>query len=149
MNILNKEKTMSRKVFINIPVSNLSASTAFYESLGFTKNPTFSDDNGVCVVWSDEIYFMLLKRDFYKTFIRDKDVIDTKTTSGVLVALTLESKEAVQEFADKAKQHGGDVYTAGPEVPEDMMFGYEVSDLDGNILEPLWMNPDFTPHTHS
>jgi predicted lactoylglutathione lyase len=137
---------MSKQVFINLPVSDLVTSTAFYEALGFTKNPTFSDDNAASVMWSDEIYFMLLTKDFYKTFIRDKAVIDNRTTSGVLLALTLESKEAVQKFADTAKEHGGDFYKAGPEVPEDMMFGYEVSDPDGNVLEPVWMNPNFKPH---
>ena len=135
---------MTKQVFINLPVSDLKKSTAFYEALGFTKNDDFSDENATALSWSDTIVLMILERDFYKSFIKDKNVIDAKTTSGVLLALSLESKEAVQEFADTAKANGGDYYTAGPEIPDDVMFGYEVSDPDGHVWEPVWMNPEFT-----
>lgn len=136
---------MSKIVFINLPVSDLAKSTAFYEALGFTKNPMFSDDNASAMQWSDDIVFMILKRDFYQTFLKDKSVADTGATSGALIALSLDSKEAVQKFADTAKANGGDYFKSGPEVPEDMMFGYEVTDPDGNQMEPVWMNPDFNP----
>lgn len=136
---------MARQVFINIPVSDLEKSTTFYEALGFVKDPNFSDENASSMKWSDEIYIMILKRDFYKSFIKDKDVIDTKSNSGVLIALSLDSKVEVYKFAETAKANGGDYYKAGPEVPEDMMIGFEVLDPDGNILEPVWMNPDFNP----
>ena len=136
---------MAKQVFINLPVSDLETSTKFYEALGFTKNPMFSDENASSMMWSDEIVVMLLKHDFYKTFIKEKSIIDARTTSGVLLALSLESKEAVQQFADTAKANGGDFYKAGPEMPEDMMFGYEVADPDGHVWEPVWMNPNFNP----
>ena len=57
----------------------------------------------------------------------------------------MESKEAVQNFADTAKANGGDYYKTGPDVPEDVMFGYDVTDLDGNVWEPIWMKPNFNP----
>lgn len=140
---------MRKQVFINLPVIDLTKSTAFYEALGFTKNPNFSDDNASSMMWSDDIIFMLLTRDFYQTFLRSKTVAHTLTTSGALVALTMDSKEDVQKFADTAKANGGDFFKSGPEVPEDMMFGYEVLDPDGNQLEPVWMNPNFNPQEHS
>jgi len=136
---------MAKQVFINLPVGDLETSTKFYEALGFTKNSMFSDENASSMMWSDEIVVMLLKHDFYKTFIKEKSIIDARTTSGVLLALSLESKEAVQQFADTAKANGGDFYKAGPEMPEDMMFGYEVADPDGHVWEPVWMNPNFNP----
>jgi len=136
---------MSKQVFINLPVKDLAVSTAFYKALGFTQNPMFSDDNATSMMWSEEIIVMLLKHDFYKTFIGEKSIIDAKTTSGVLIALSLNSKEEVQNFAETAKANGGSFYKAGPPVPEDMMFGYEVSDPDGHVWEPVWMSPDFNP----
>lgn len=138
---------MNRQVFVNLPVSDLDRSTKFYEALGFVKNPTFSDDKGCAMMWSDEIIFMLLTRDFYKQFLKGKEVANTVATSGALVALSLESREAVEKFAETAKANGGDFFKAGPEVPEDMMFGYEVVDPDGNQLEPVWMNANFNPQT--
>lgn len=136
---------MAKQIYVNLPVIDLAKSTAFYEALGFTKNPMFSDENASAMQWSDDIVFMILKRDFYQTFLKGKTVAHTLTTSGALIALSLDSKEEVQAFADAAKANGGDYFKAGPEVPEEMMFGYEVLDPDGNQLEPVWMNPDFNP----
>jgi predicted lactoylglutathione lyase len=136
---------MAKLIFVNLPVKDLAKATAFYEALGFVKQPDFSDENATGLKWSDEIFVMLLKHDFYGKFIRDKEIIDATRASGVLLAFTLESKEAVQQFADTAKQHGGDYYKVDMGVPEDMMFGYEVTDPDGNGLEPVWMSPDFNP----
>lgn len=136
---------MAKQVYINLPVSDVERSTKFYEALGFTRNSTFSNDMASSMKWSDEIVVMLLSKDFYKTFLRGKDIADTHKTSGVLLALSMDSKEAVQRFADTAKQYGGDYFQIDSGVPADMMFGYEVSDLDGHVWEPVWMSADFDP----
>lgn len=137
---------MSKQVFINLPVSDLARSTAFYEALGFTKNPDFSDDNASALQWSDDIIVMILRHEFYQKFIGDRHIADTRATSGALLAISLESPEAVTQFAETAKVNGGDYYRVDMGVPEDMMFGYEVLDPDGNHWEPVWMNQDFMPH---
>jgi len=95
--------------------------------------------------WTDEIIVMLLKPEFYKKFLRDKEVADTTKTSAVLLALSFDTKEEVQQFADAAKANGGDYFKGEYGAPEDMMFGYEVLDPDGNQWEPVWMNTDFDP----
>ncbi len=110
---------MAKQVFINLPVSDLAASTKFYEALGFTKYEGFSDENASAMQWTDDIVFMLLTREYYAKFLEGKAVADTQATSGALIALSCDSKEAVQEFADTAKAH------------------------DGNTLEPVWMDPNF------
>jgi predicted lactoylglutathione lyase len=136
---------MQKQIFVNLPVKDLTRATAFYEALGFTKNPDFSNDKGVAMMWGDSIFVMLLTRDFYKSFLRGKDVADPEKVSGVLLAIAMESKEAVQKFADTAKENGGDYFKTDSGVSEDMMFGYEVTDLDGNQWEPVWMNTDLNP----
>lgn len=137
---------MKKQIFINLPVGNLAESTKFYQELGFTKNPTFSNESASCMNWSDEIVVMLLAHDFYKSFLVSKEIADTKHTSGVLLALSMESKEAVQHFADTAMQNGGGYYQVDSGVSADLMFGYEVQDPDGHTWEPVWMSPDFAPH---
>lgn len=139
---------MGKQIFINLAVSDLAKSTAFYEALGFTKNPAFSAEHASSMMWSDDIAVMLLTQDFYKTFLRNKEIADPSHTSGVLLALTMESKEAVQQFADTAKQNGGDFYRVDMGIPEDQMFGYEVEDPDGHIWEPVWMSSDFDPQAN-
>lgn len=138
---------MSKQVYINLPVSDLARSITFYEALGFSKNLDFSDDNACSMKWSEEIIVMLLTHKFYETFLQDKTLANTSKTSGVLLALSLETKDAVQQFADAAKANGGNYFQVSTSVPTDMMFGYEVEDPDGNTWEPLWMSPDFNPKT--
>lgn len=140
---------MSKQIFINLAVSDLAQSTAFYQALGFIKNPKFSNEEASCMAWSEDIYVMLLSQEFYKTFLRDKEIADTTKTSGVLLSISLDSKEAVQNFADAAKANGGDYFKAKSQVPEDLMFGYEVTDPDGHTWEPVWMNTDFDPHAEA
>lgn len=140
-----REVAMPKQVFINLPVTDVARATAFYEALGFTQNMNFSDEDASSMMWSDDIVFMLLSEDFFKKFIGSKEVIDSHTTSGALIALSLDSKEAVQTFADTAKANGGAYYRINMGTPDDMMFGYEVEDPDGNHLEPVWMNPNFVP----
>lgn len=136
---------MSKQIYVNLPVTDLAKATAFYEALGFKKNPAFSDEKGSGMIWSENIYVMLLTHDFYKTFLKDKEIADTQKTNGALLAISFDSKEEVQKFADTAKANGGDFYKSETGVPEDQMFGYEVLDLDGNQWEALWMSFDFNP----
>jgi uncharacterized protein len=136
---------MSKQIYVNLPVSDLDRATAFYEALGFTKNLTFSNEKASGMMWSDEIIVMLVTHDFYKLFLRDKEIADTSKTSGVLLAISLESKEEVQKFAETAKANGGDYFRVDYGVPAEAMFGYEVLDPDGNQWEPVWMNENFNP----
>lgn len=141
---------MAKQVYINLPVKDLKKSIAFYEALGFKNNPMFTDENGAGMEWSDEIVVMLTTAEFYQRFLRgDKKVADPAKQSGVLLALSFDSKEEVQKFADAAKANGGEYYKVDIGIPEDQMFGYEVLDLDGNQWEPIWMSPDFNPQENN
>jgi predicted lactoylglutathione lyase len=131
---------MSKQIYINLPVNDLVKSEEFYAALGFVKNPMFSSEYGIAMAWSEEIIVMLLTHDFYQKFIGDKKIIDAKTSSGVLNALSMDSKEAVQKFADTAKEHGGSYFMADYNKQYDFMFSYEVSDPDGHAWEPVYMD---------
>jgi uncharacterized protein len=130
---------MSNQVFINLPVKDLEKSIHFYKALGFTLNPQFSDANAASMVWSDSLSVMLLTHEFYSKFT-SKAIIDAHHTSGVLIAITLDSKEAVQKFADTAESNGGSYFEAEPNKGLDFMFGLEVSDPDGHTFEPVFMD---------
>lgn len=132
---------MSTMVFANFPVQDLKKATAFYEKLGFTQNKEFSDEHASGMVWDDNFWVMLLTPEFYQRFIGDRQIIDPHKMSGTLVAFSLPSAEAVRQFAQAAQDNGGSYYLSKPnaEIPDDVMLGYEVVDLDGNILEPTWM----------
>ncbi len=74
---------MSKQVFINLPVKDLAKSMAFYEALGFTNNPQFTDDTAAAMVWSEQIIVMLLTHEKLQQFT-SKQIIDAKKSIGVI-----------------------------------------------------------------
>jgi predicted lactoylglutathione lyase len=128
---------MAKQIFVNLPVADLAAATAFYEAIGFEKNPMFSNDKGSAMVWSDTIYVMLLGHDFYRTFT-PKQIIDAKTTSGALFAYGFDSREEVDAFTEAALAAGGREL----HEPEDLGFMYSraFEDLDGHGYGPFTMD---------
>lgn len=129
---------MPRMIFVNLPVADVAASTAFYEAIGFTKNPKFSNDQGVCLVWSDSIYVMVLSRDFYATFTT-KPIADTQATSAALFAMGFDSRAEVDAFTDAALAAGG--REAHEAEDEGFMYSRAFWDLDGHAFGPFWMDP--------
>lgn len=130
---------MATKIFVNLPVKDLNKSKEFFTKLGFTINPQFTDEKAACVVISEDIYAMILKEEFFKTFIAKKEMADATKSTEMLVALSADSKEKVNEMADKALAAG-----ASPlREPDDLGFMYSRSfqDPDGHIWEVLWMDP--------
>lgn len=130
---------MQKMIFVNLPVEDLIKSTEFYKSVGFTLNPVYSDSNASCMVWSDSIFVMLLKHDFYKKFIAAKNIVDARAASEVLLALAIESKEEVDNFVKKALDCGGKLMPVAEIAGADGMYYRDVEDLDGHILELLYM----------
>lgn len=128
---------MSKMIFVNLPVADLAAARAFYEAIGATNNPQFTDDTAACMVFSDAIHVMLLTHDKFSQFT-PKRVADAHATSEVLIAISSDSREAVDEITDKALAAGG------REVREKQdygfMYGRSFEDPDGHIWEPMWMD---------
>jgi predicted lactoylglutathione lyase len=134
---------MAKMIFVNLPVEDLSRSMAFYEAIGFTNDPMFTNERAAAMAWSDEIVVMLLRHEFWKTFT-SKTIPDAKTTAQVMLALSLDSKEAVDEMVERAVAAGG---TAEPTPNQDygFMYGRSFEDPDGHIWENAWMNMDALP----
>lgn len=120
---------MSKQVFINLPVANLPKSVAFFEALGFARNPHFTNDSGACIVVSDAISVMLLTHARFRDFT-PKAICDTSSAVEVLLSLGCESREEVDSIVAKAIAAGGSTY----DEPEDLGFMYSHSfiDLDGH-----------------
>lgn len=129
---------MRSKIFVNLPVKDLNKSKEFFAKLGFTFNPQFTDQNAACMVISEDNYAMLLVEPFFKTFTK-KEVVNAQTSTEVLVALSLDSKEKVDEMLSKALAAGA----KEAREPQDhgFMYGRSLEDLDGHIWEMFWMDP--------
>jgi uncharacterized protein len=131
-----------KQVYINLIVKDLVKSTSFYEAIGCTKNSMFSSDAASAMVWSEEISFMLLTEKFALNFNDNKEIADQRKTVSAFYALSLESKEAVDNFCKKAEGAGGRVYVNkfNQDMASDFMYTFEVEDPDGYILEPAFMD---------
>ena len=134
---------MTKTIFINLPVTDLPRSMAFYEAVGFTNNPMFTNEQAAAMAWSDEIVVMLLTHDFWKTFT-SKAIPDAANTAQVLLCLSQDSKEAVEEIVGKAVTAGG---KADPTPTQDMgfMYGRSFEDPDGHIWENAYMDMSAVP----
>jgi predicted lactoylglutathione lyase len=128
---------MSRMIFVNLPVADLARATRFYEAIGLTRNPQFSDDTAACMVLSDLISVMLLTHDKFRMFT-PKEVADAHRTSEVLLCISCDSREAVDALAGAALATGG----REPRDKQDhgFMYGRSIEDPDGHIWEPMWMD---------
>ena len=133
---------MPRTIFVNLPVTDVAAATAFYQAIGFTKNDAFSNEQASGMVWSDAIWVMLLSHEFYGTFT-DKTIIDAKTTSGVLNCLSFDDKQAVDAIHAAATGAGGTETRAIED--RGFMYGGAFEDPDGHTWETMWMDPNATP----
>ena len=130
---------MSRLIFLNLPVADLKRSTAFYEALGFTRNPQFSDDTASCMVLSDVISVMLLTHDKFRMFT-PKEIPDAHRTSQVLLCISCESREAVDEITEAALAQGST--EPSPKDEYDFMYGRSFEDPDGHMWGPMWLDAD-------
>lgn len=134
---------MPKMIFVNLPVGDLAAATRFYEAIGCVKNEQFSDEKASSMMWSEEIVFMLLRRDFFESFLT-RPLAEAKTATGVLLALLRDSREDVDAIVEAAGRAGG---KADPRPAQDMGFMYQrtFEDPDGHVFEPVWMNSDAAP----
>jgi predicted lactoylglutathione lyase len=130
---------MSKMIFVNLPVSDLPKSKAFYEAIGFTNNPQFTNENAAAMVWSEEIAVMLLTHEFWKTF-SDKAIPDAHTSAQVFLCLSHDSREQVDAIVAKARAAGGKPEPT-PTQDHGFMYGSSFEDPDGHIWENMWMDP--------
>ena len=129
----------TKMIFINLPVTDLPRSMAFYEALGFVNEPRFTDETAAAMQWSDTIVVMILTHEKWKSFT-SKTIPDAKESAQVALCISIESKEAVDAITEAAGANGG---KSDPNPPQDygVMYGRSFEDPDGHVWEPMWMDP--------
>lgn len=128
---------MSKKIFINLPISDLQKSMDFYAEIGFTNNPTFTDETAACMVLTEEIYVMLLTHPKFSQFT-NKEIIDAKKTAGVINSLSVDSIEEVNTMMTNAIKAGAT--EPRPTMDYGFMFQRSFEDIDGNLWEVFHMD---------
>ena len=128
---------MAKQIFINLAVTDLQKSMDFYTALGFTNNPQFSDDTGKCMVWSENIFVMILNHEKFATFAT-KPIADTKSNVAALLSLSVDSVDEVNSIMTNGLQAGG----IEPSEMKDYGFMQmrTIEDFDGHTWEIFYMD---------
>jgi len=134
---------MSRMIFVNLPVRDLAKAKAFYTAIGATNNPQFSDETAACMVFSDAIHVMLLTHAKWAFFTK-KPIADAHAASEVMLALSFDSRNAVNATVEAAG-HAGGVLDVHPPQDYGFMFNRSFEDPDGHVWEAAWMDPKGMP----
>ena len=125
-------------IFVNIPTSDLERSKAFYAALGTGTNPLFTDDNAACILWDDNVFFMVLTKEYFTSFT-DKQVVDPKTHAHSLVSLSRDSREDVDKAIEAGIANGGSEPTPAQDLG--FMYSRDLEDPDGNGIQFTYMEP--------
>ena len=128
---------MTTQIFVNLPVKDLSRTVEFFKMLGFTFNPQFTDENATCMIINDNIFVMLLVEKFFKTFPQ-KEICDTTKDTEMIIALSTESREKVDEMMQNVLEAGG----KESREPQDhgWMYGRSFQDINGHLWEIIYMD---------
>ena len=139
----NAEPKAATSIFVNLPVNDLKKTVDFFSNLGFSFNPMFTDENAACMVISESIYAMLLVEPFFKNFIPNKQICDSKSSAETLLALSTKSREEVDELIRKAVDAGGSEYRQVQDYG--WMYGRAFQDINGHIWEVFYADMDAMP----
>lgn len=126
---------MGTKIFINLPTKDLQRTSRFYTKLGFSFDPRFSDDNGKCMIISDDTFVMFLSEPFFRSFTR-KDI--PESPAGAIYSLQKDSRGEVDDFMQKCINEGG-TDISQPQTM-DFMYTRSFEDPDGHIWEVFYMD---------
>ena len=128
---------MAKQIFINLAVKDLQKSMDFYTALGFSNNPQFSDDTGKCMVWSENIFVMIMTHEKFKNFAT-KPIADTKLNLAGLFSLSVDSVDEMNSILSKG------LYAGGTEPTEMKDYGFmqqrTIEDIDGHTWEIFYMD---------
>lgn len=133
---------MKNEFWVNLSVKDIGKSKAFFTQLGFGfKNET--DKMVSLLAGNQDVVINLFEENDFKEF-SGNEICDTQHATEVLFNIGAENKEEVDEFAEKVKKAGGQIYR-GPEYKDGWMYGCGFTDLDGHRWSMLYMDMSKMP----
>jgi hypothetical protein len=126
----------AKEIYVNLPVKDLQKSVEFFSKLGFGFNKEMTDENATCMIVGDHIYVMLLMEEFFRKFTQ-KQLTDSGAATEVIIAISADSKEEVDEMVHIAIDAGGSA--SNDKMDNDYMYGWSFQDIDGHLWEVMYM----------
>jgi predicted lactoylglutathione lyase/uncharacterized protein YndB with AHSA1/START domain len=136
----------TKEIWINLPVKDVAKSIEFYKAIGFILNTAHGNaiDSACFLIGEKNMVLMLFQEDVFKSFTKN-NLTDTGQSSEVLISLDSETKNEVDEIANKAESAGGNVFSK-PEEIQGWMYGCGFTDVDGHRWNMLHMDMSKNPH---
>jgi predicted lactoylglutathione lyase len=131
------------QTFINLPVKDLSRATEFFTQVGFSFDEQFTDENATRMIVSDDTSVMLLVEPFFQGFISPHEIADTSRSREVIVGLSAESRDQVDDLTDRALAAGGEAL--GEPQDDGFMYMRGFRDLDGHQWSFIHMDMSALP----
>jgi uncharacterized protein len=124
-----------KTIYVNLPTRDLEKTRVFWTKLGFSFNEQFSNEQALCLELKKEmIYAMLISHELFKTFT-NKPISDNTTTQ-VLIAIEVDTKEKVDQMVSLAFENGATRYRDSAD--HGWMYYDSFADPDGHQWEVLF-----------
>lgn len=127
----------AKQIQVNLPVKDLNKSVEFFTKIGFEFNSQYTDEKAACMVINDNTFVMLLAEDFFKTFTK-KEISDATKSTEAIMALSVDSRESVDEIVHKALEAGGK--ESKEPFDHEFMYGWSFQDIDSHLWEIMYMD---------
>lgn len=115
------------QMYVNLPVKDIQKTKDFWSALGFKIDDQISDEKAACIILKEnQMFAMFLREDFFQTF--SSRPVPLGDTTQVLVAISLDSRDDVDNVVNAALQNGATQH----EEPEDHGWMYQNSFWDIN-----------------
>ena len=121
------------KIWANFSVKDAKRTRQFYTQLGFTPNNPNNDPTLASFLFGDD--------DFVIHFFEQGSRIDEylpsgSTTNEIIFTLSAETEAEVNDFADKVKEAGGNIFQK-VRRDENNYYGFAFADPDGHKFNVL------------
>jgi predicted lactoylglutathione lyase len=136
---------MTQDIWINLPVKDLARSVTFFTEIGFARNlgPGNSEQSASFTLGEKKVVLMLFAQDVFSGLTNNALSSTTKGTE-VLFSLGADSRDQVNDIANRARSAGGTVF-GEPQESNGFMYGCGFCDPDGHRWNVLFMDMSKMP----
>lgn len=135
---------MTKQVWLNLPIKEQERSREFYSALGFTINDQRTNDIMLAMsAGTQPLHIMLFDEKMFDGVIHHKTT-DTSLSNEMIISFDAESREEVEQIAEKVNNSGGNVFAPPAEI-QGWMYGCAFTDPDGHRWNALYMDMSKMP----
>lgn len=128
-----------KEIWVNLPVKDVERSKEFFSRIGFTLNEKHAGPDMACfLVGEKNIAVLFFAEETFKGFTKS-EIADARSGAEVLISFDAESREEVDEMADKVRDAGGTIFGEPGEI-QGWMYGFGFADPDGHRWNQVFMD---------